>query len=227
MISPAEAKPELGNPYVGPRPFEPEDRARFFGRDREASEIVSLVIAHRVVLLYAESGAGKSSLINAGIVPRLVEEEGFEVLPSARVRGLIPEGIQHQDIANVYVFNTLLSWAGDEADPPQLARSSLADYLREAERPTDEDELPVPRVVIFDQFEELFTFYPERWRDREDLFSQVRGALEEDSLLRVIFIMREDYIAQMDPYASLLPENLRTRFRLERMGGEAALAAVT
>jgi hypothetical protein len=214
------------NPYVGPRPFERQDRALFFGRDREASEVLSLVIAHRVLLLYAQSGAGKTSLINAGLIP-LLEEEGFEVLPVARVRGLIPKDIEPEKIPNLYVFNTLMSWVEDEAGPKELIQISLAGFLKEREHPADEDGLPSPRVVILDQFEELFAFYPERWRDREGFFEQVRDALEEDPFLRVVFVMREDYIAQLDPYAPLLPERLRTRFRLERLRERTALAAVT
>lgn len=57
--------------YVGPRPFERSERGLFFGRDREISELLSLVISSRVVLCYARSGAGKTSLINAGLEPRL------------------------------------------------------------------------------------------------------------------------------------------------------------
>ena len=79
-------------PYVGPRPFERKDQALFFGRDREARELLSLVVAHEAVLLYAQSGAGKTSLLNARLIP-LLEEKGFQVLPTARVRGSIPEGI--------------------------------------------------------------------------------------------------------------------------------------
>jgi hypothetical protein len=213
------------NPYVGPRPFERQDRGLFFGRDREASEVLSLVIAHRMLLIYAQSGAGKTSLINAGLIP-LLEKEGFEVLPLARVQGLIPKDIQPEEIPNLYVFNTLMSWAEDEADPRRLSQMSLTDFLKEREHPTDKEGLPSARVVIFDQFEDLFTFYPERWQDREGFFEQVRDALEEDPLLRVVFVMREDHIAQLDPYAPLLPEKLRTRFRLERLRGEAALLAV-
>jgi len=212
------------NPYVGPRPFEWQDRDLFFGRDREASEVLSLVIAHRALLLYAQSGSGKTSLLNARLIP-LLEEEGFEVLPLARVRGL-PEDIEPEEIPNLYVFNTLMSWAAEEADPRRLAQMSFADFLKEREHPTDEMGLPSPRVVILDQFEELFSFYQERWPDREGFFEQVRDALEEDDLLRVVFVIREDYIAQLDPFAPLLPEKLRTRFRMERLGKEAALAAV-
>ena len=63
---PAEAEP-----YVGPRFFRREDQSIFFGRSREANELLSLVISHSVVLLYAQSGAGKTSLINAKLEPLL------------------------------------------------------------------------------------------------------------------------------------------------------------
>jgi hypothetical protein len=68
------------SPYVGPRPFEREHAPLFFGRDREANELVSLIISHTEVLLYAQSGAGKSSLVNARLIP-LLEAEDFDVLP--------------------------------------------------------------------------------------------------------------------------------------------------
>jgi hypothetical protein len=151
-----------------------------------------------MLLLYAQSGAGKTSLLNAGVIP-LLEEEGFEVLPLARVQGSIPKDIEPKEIPNLYIFNTLMSWAGDKADPKRLAQMSLTSFLKEREQPTDEMGLPSPRIVIFDQFEELFAFYTERWRDREGFFKQVRDALEEDPLFRVVFVMREDYIAQLDP----------------------------
>jgi hypothetical protein len=78
------------NPYVGPRPFERGDKQRFFGRTAELRELVSLVIAHRLVLLYAPSGAGKTSLLNAALIPYLEREEQFEVFPSARIQSFEP-----------------------------------------------------------------------------------------------------------------------------------------
>ena len=70
------------NPYVGPRAFTAGER--LFGRDRELADLVDLVIAERIVLLHAPSGAGKSSLLQAGLTPRL-RAEGLVVLPVARV----------------------------------------------------------------------------------------------------------------------------------------------
>ena len=62
-------------PYVGPRPFGRDEKDLFFGRDREARDLCSLVVAHPIVLLYAASGAGKSSLLNASLIP-LLEARG-------------------------------------------------------------------------------------------------------------------------------------------------------
>jgi formylglycine-generating enzyme required for sulfatase activity len=224
----AESRDE--NPYVGPRPFEEREQRRFFGRDWEADELVSLVVAHPAVLLYAQSGAGKTSLINAKLIPLLRDEEGLQVMPVARVRGEVPKEVQPEQIKNLFVFNTLSGWMESEADPAQLVGLSLSAFLfGEAEgwpRPKDEEGQPTLRVVIFDQFEELFTLYPERWTEREGFFAQVADALSKDPFLRVLFVLREDYLAQLDPYVALLPERLRTRFRLERLRQEAALAAV-
>jgi hypothetical protein len=212
-------------PYVGPRPFERGDRDLFFGREREANDLLSLIVAHRVLVLYAQSGAGKTSLLNARLIP-LLEQEGFEVFPPARVQGLIPPGVDPREILNLYTFNTQVSLGGRIDQPRELAQSSIATFLTGRPHPPDEDGLPAPRVVIFDQFEELFAVYQDRWRDRTGFFEQVGEALEADPLLRVVLVMREDYIARLDPYAALLPGRLRTRMRLERLREDAALQAV-
>jgi hypothetical protein len=224
-----EVQPSAGsrNPYVGPRPFEMHERRLFFGRDWEAEELVALVVAHPAVLFYAQSGAGKSSLLNARVVPKLEVEEGCEVLPVARVRGDIPAGIQAEQIENLYAFNALLNWTEETAvAPEELVNLSLAEFLNRLPHRSDNEGYPALRVLIFDQFEELFTFYPQRWPEREKFFAQINEALASDSLLRVLFVIREDHLAQLDPYLPLLPEQLRSRFRLERLRREAALAAV-
>ena len=217
--------PTTPNPYVGPRPFERNDSGRFFGRDQEASELLSLIVANRIVVLYAPSGAGKTSLLNAQVVSML-EAEDFEVWPFARLRGPVLESINPDDIYNIYTFYTLLSWEGEDADPAQLSQQTLTNYLDAHPHVEDEFGYEKPRLLIFDQFEEIFTAYPARWFEREGFFNHIQKALDNDPLLRVVFSLREDYVAQLDPYAPILHRNLRTRFRLERMRPEASLDAI-
>ena len=71
------------NPYVGPASFEEDDRARFFGRDDDARELSYLLIARPAVLLYAQSGAGKTSLLRAKVIPDVRDAGEMRVLPDA------------------------------------------------------------------------------------------------------------------------------------------------
>ena len=212
-------------PYVGPRPFGRDEKDLFFGRDREARDLCSLVVAHPTVLLYAASGAGKSSLLNAGLIP-LLEARGYEVFSPARVSGRIPDAIKSSEVNNVYVFNVLSSWAGPSVDPRDLVKVDIASFL--ASRPHRKDAAgePVLRVVFLDQFEELFTFAPERWQERAALLRQLAEALERDRLLRIVLVMRREFVAQLETYAPLLPQGLRTRFPLDELGPKAAQEAI-
>ena len=203
--------------YVGPRPFEENDKDIFFGRDREARDLRSLVIAHDLVLVYAQSGVGKTSLINAGLIP-LLKKKQYEVLPVARIKGPPLQKIIVDEISNIFVFNTLRSWAEGKYDFESLAKMKLVEFLKRQEH---------PRAIIFDQFEEIFSLYPDRWKDRKGFFEQVSAALEADPLLSVVFVIREEFIARLEPYADLLPERLRTRFHMERLRRDAALQAIT
>lgn len=228
----------LENPYVGPRPFERSERDhnRFFGRDLEARELLSLVLSEQLVLFYAQSGAGKSSLINARLVYDLAAR-GFFVLPVARVSG---QGRQTKDgewVDNVFIFSLLHNindkTSEGEKKPVITARMTLSQYLRLYSEPdlaqVDTSQMQVeflPQILIIDQFEELFTTHPAAWKQREDFFKQVRHAMEEDPKLWVLLVMREDFTAQVDPYAYLFPNRLRTRFYMQRLGPLAAQDAV-
>ncbi|HLA43525.1 MAG TPA: ATP-binding protein, partial [Aggregatilineales bacterium] len=214
----------IQNPYVGPRPFTRDDHTLFFGRDREIKELSALVGAYSTVLLYAQSGTGKSSLINAGLIPALESEES-EVLPPTRV-GVKSNRVALADIENIYVFNAITGLAQHE-DPAALTQTTLATYLRSLPRGVDEFDIILPRVIIFDQFEELFTSFPERWQDRRIFFDGLRYALEEDPHLSIVFSMRADYVSEVERYQDMLPGRLQTRFFLEGLNQDTALLAVT
>ncbi|HEY2091087.1 MAG TPA: WD40 repeat domain-containing protein [Thermoanaerobaculia bacterium] len=213
------------SPYVGPRPFTANDAAVFFGRDIEACEILSLVLAYPAVVLYSESGAGKTSLLNARIIPGLIER-GCEVIGPVRVSADIGEEFVSSTDVNVYTLSSLLLMDRETKDASKLARVTLSQYLRQRPKPETAHAIRPPRVVIFDQFEELFTTRPERWQDRSRFMQDIGDALEADSRLRVVFALREEFIASLDALAAELPDGLRTRMRLERLRRPAALEAI-
>jgi phospholipase C len=209
----------LSNPYIGPRPFTRDDAARFFGRDRETAELLSLVVAHRTVLLYAQSGAGKTSLLDAALIPAL-EAARFDVLPPARVSGLA--GVEAATgAANPFVLNSVSRWSAVAAAAPTM----LQDALRSIPKRMLDGE-PLPRVIVLDQFEELFTAYPRRWKERRGFFEQLDEAMRWEPTLRVLFVIREDFLAHLDPYCELVQEELRTRYRLDKLREDGALEAV-
>ena len=217
------------SPFVGPRPFEKEDSDRFYGRTRETEELLSLIIAHRAVLVYAQSGAGKSSLLRAGVMKRL-EEQQYQVLRTARVHGLLPKDVPPESVQNIFVYHALQYWASSLPDSQSIkdhAKTTLAEFLKPlVAAPAADEETSPPLILILDQFEEFFTTNQHRWPERRPFFEQLAQALHDLPTMKVIFVMREEYIAQLEPFADLLPEKLRPRMHLERLRGNAARSAV-
>jgi hypothetical protein len=208
------------NPYVGPRPFrfgEP-----LFGRDFEARDLFYLLNAERIVLLHSPSGAGKSSLISAGLIPRLKQEE-FDVWPVIRVNLEPPANAT----VNRYVLSTILSL--EEELPENLRRGSEALHALTLDqyvstRPRRRGA-PPNLVLIFDQFEEVLTVDPVATECKRQFFTQL-GELLRRREVWALFVAREDYLAPFDPYASLIPTQLRNRFRLDLLGLDAAVESV-
>jgi len=218
-------KPE-SSPYVGPRPFEQKDRNLFYGRNYETLEIISLILSNPLTLIYSQSGVGKTSLFNTKIMYELEKQYKFKTFPSARVRSLIsPEKIP-KDVTNMYMFNTLLCLKAD-ANVETMKNQSLSNFLKQDGSRTNKEGYSMPRIIVFDQMEELFGLYPDNWYDQQqDFFQQIAEALSEDNMLRIVFIIREEYLAYLSSFAQLLPGKLRARFRLERLRKDAALEAV-
>lgn len=227
------------NPYVGPRTFTRDEGHLYFGREREARELRDRVISERLVLFYAQSGAGKSSLINTRLIPQL-QAENFTVLPRARISGALPLSVKQVD--NIFSFNLMLSLDQTQGEPNRFNSMSLNHFF--AHLASDDGEhwyydenaktqsaqngpdLSVPYVLIIDQFEELITHHPERWPERAQFFQQLNQAMLDDPNLWVVLTLREDYVASLDPYAPLIENRLRARFYMQRMRVDAALEAI-
>lgn len=213
-------------PYVGLRTFDSLDRGLFSGRSREIRSIVDLIYVNPILILYSQSGAGKTSLLRAGVIPKL-KEDGFEILPLGRIGVPIPHMIEPEKIKNIFVFSYLFSNLEEGTDPTTLATQTLTTYLKGLERHLDEIRQPSPRLLIFDQFEELFITHQDRWNDRQDFFEQVYRALDSDHLLRVVFAIREEYIGEMDRYTQSLHDQRLARFHLERLRAADAVKAAS
>jgi WD40 repeat protein/tetratricopeptide (TPR) repeat protein len=126
------------------------------------------------------------------------------------------------------MHNALMTLAPDD-EPSSLKDMAFKQFLGrwdgERKHRLGQPEL---RVVAFDQFEEIFTLYRSgSQREQEAFFKQVAQALEADPDLRVVFLMREEYLAQLEPFAWLLPPDLNAYFRLEPLDADAALQAIT
>src|SRR5215204_4018811 len=63
--------------YPGTKFFERNQHQIFFGRQQETRDLVHSIKAHDVFVIFADSGTGKTSLLNAGLLPEL-EKENFE-----------------------------------------------------------------------------------------------------------------------------------------------------
>lgn len=206
-------------PYVGPRAFVTGEP--LYGRDREVQDLLDLVIAERIVVVHSPSGAGKSSLLQAGLIPRL-RAEGFTVGSVIRVGFEPPERTE----ANRYTLSALLSLEESAASTThvpisELARQDLAGYLgrRHAQRNTEAE------VLIFDQFEEVLTLDPADHDRKLAFFAELANVLKQRATWAV-FAIREDHLAALDPYRRLLPTRLTTTYRLDLLTAESALAAI-
>ena len=225
-------------PFVGPVPF--VEGQVLHGRKRETRDLANLLVGKRVVLLISPSGAGKTSLIQAALLPRL--RSRLDAFPTVRLdRAPEAEALG----ANRYVLSTLHSI---EAGLPEeqrlptedLARHTLASYLRERGGRPGEESRPRFKLLVLDQFEELFTLDRFDWQAKEAFLVQLGEALgrgpsdleddqedEDGPPLWALLSMREDYVAELQPFLHLIPTGLSFRYRLSPLDREQAIEAVT
>lgn len=227
------------NPYVGPRSFEPFEANQFFGRDRDALQLFELLLAERVVLLHSPSGAGKTSLIRAKLIP-MMQSEGFHVYPPIRVNEAPPAGWSFLT-QNRYVRSVMTCLEADHKAGTRkgmsfggrvFAMPTLAEYLAKrreallAEQAAQGTESRfVPELLIFDQFEEILTINVLDHDARLEFFEHLCAALIPRHRWAV-FAMREEYLAAIESHLTVLPSALGARHRLDLLTENAATDAI-
>jgi tetratricopeptide (TPR) repeat protein len=246
------------DPYPGLMSFQdtPEDRLRFFGREEEKTRLLNLVLAENFTLVFSRSGLGKTSLINAGLMQELRQRGFFPV----RIR--LTHNPKTDPLRSVYECIEETA-RGDEINIIDgQDHSSLWDYFASAS--FEKDGKTLRPVLIFDQFEELFTVVRatdgENVRKEEqfvrELADLVRGRIPEanrrkyiqeleevaDSSKRerlmslmygktsmetkVVIVMREDYLPELNYLQTRIPNVFRNAFRLEPLRVDQARLAI-
>ena len=205
------------NPFVGPRPIQQGEAIH--GRQVEIRELFDRLQARRIVVLHSPSGAGKSSLVQAGLIPRL-QAARFDVwkpirvnFDPSRVEGRAPD-------TNRYLLSAMVSLeeelpASHRRAPAELSALSFGEYL--AARPRRKGRAGLPVVLIFDQFEEVLTVGPRAVEEKIAFFQAVGEALETGAYW-ALFVLREDYLGALAPYRTYVPTQLANTFRLDLLG---------
>ena len=188
--------------------YEARDAAIFCGRRVETVKLASLIHAHRLVLLYGASGAGKTSLLLAGAMPRL--ENADPPYETVYVRAL-------EDPA-LALRRALRRRLADADLPPE---GTLVDFLDAATQ-----ALGRRLVIVLDQFEEFFIRLSPATRAA---FIEELGALYDarDVPVKVVLSLREDWLAAVSEIEGRIPEVFRTRMRLLPLTREQARQAIT
>ncbi|MGH8476467.1 MAG: HEAT repeat domain-containing protein, partial [Methylococcales bacterium] len=203
------------NPYPGLQPFKESEKDRFFGRDEEIHILTDKILANRMTLLVAASGAGKSSLLQAGVMPAL------------RAGGMA-DLIYHND------------WA---LDPLAGLKQTVVKHLIEGRRIGPEYR-PDPdqsldrflrihsllvegmQVILLDQFEEFFYYH--RFSQQRDRFVEQLAAAVRDAETPAAFVfsMREDFAMELNAFKPHLRSVFDTVYRIEKLKPGAARLAI-
>jgi WD40 repeat protein/energy-coupling factor transporter ATP-binding protein EcfA2 len=179
-----------GSPYLGLRKFEVDDKDRFFGRDNWIIELTNYLEEKNVLLLLGASGSGKSSLVQAGLIPKLKDDFGASKLVNLTF------------VPDVHPFK---SFSGCLAPKYRQSKAEIAQSVQEetlikvVEGLKNNSDL---WFIFIDQFEELFTRTPKTERD---IFikSLIKLIEKNNSLVKIVMTMRADFLDKLSPYPSL------------------------
>ncbi|MFT5192609.1 MAG: hypothetical protein ACI957_005666, partial [Verrucomicrobiales bacterium] len=240
-----ETAAEEMHPWLGLTSYRECDAGLFFGRERESSALYRLVRRESLTVVFGPSGTGKSSLLNAGLFPRLRDEQylpipirmdhSWQVEHGLQLKSRIAEALTDHEIETEEIVSSM--GAGNE---------SAWEYLHRVEFWDRRNRLITP-VLVFDQFEEVFTLGQHRSEAKAfldelaDLVenyvpSHLQERLGQDGghlpgayhqrRFKIIITLREDFVSRLDGLRKAMPSIMHNRFSLERMNGEQALDVI-
>ncbi len=209
MSAPAvPAISRTASPYKGLDHYEVQDAPLFFGRDVECDLVAANLLAARLTLVYGQSGVGKSSLLHAGVVPRLREAPDLVVV----------------------VFR---SWGGDPVAglcaairaatglEPSAGEPALAETIAVCTQRLGRD-----LVIILDQFEEYFVYHPQDDGDGTFAAEFPRAVNQGELPVSFLVSIREDALARLDRFKGRIPNLFGNYLRIDRLTRQAARDAI-
>jgi len=243
----SNADTNLPRRYPGLRPFERSQSAVFHGRSEDIIRLSNLVLRERLVVLFAKSGMGKTSLLQAGCAPELERQDFVPVfLRTERSDRPLLSGIGEMLDKNAHVGGT--DGTGLRPGAPQ----TLWEKMKRLE--FDLNGLPATPVLVLDQFEEAFTLaHTEESRNQffleladvanETMPEALRALLLEDfeygkidvetmqwwerqPNVRIVLSIRSDFLHMIDRVSKGIPGILRNRYELLPLDREKARTAI-
>jgi tetratricopeptide (TPR) repeat protein len=238
--------------YPGSSPFSDSrhDRELFFGREEEAQYLFHSILVENLFVLFARSGIGKTSLINAGLKEQLRQKDFFPMVLRFNTLNQNPLEVVYAGIEeSVAQWNRNNENAENPVDLDAGDRDSLWHYFKTTSIWSREDKRLTP-VLILDQFEEFFIMHS---RDSRQEFIRQLGDLlsgrvprerrkqrskkeENDSFdsfyskcaptVKIIISIREDYLGHLQELNADIPAILKNRYRLLPLQCARARAAI-
>lgn len=227
----ASPLPPLGpasSPYRGLRAFTEKDAQWFFGRESAADELLARLAASLdgtgLVVVSGVSGAGKSSLLRAGVLPRIADR-GLPGVPEARAwrSVVITPGPRPLDTLAAGVAGLAGVHAPEIRDRLTRDAASFAMTMHQAK-----STFPAPGrvILVVDQCEQLFSLC-ESERERDAFLTALLAAAHgPDAPALVVLVVRADFEARLADHAPLASA-VQERFLLTSMSEPALRDAIT
>lgn len=235
--------------YPGLKPFDRAQSAVFYGRREDVVRLSNLILQQRLVVLFSKSGIGKTSILQAGAAPML-EQHGFAPI---FVRLDKTEAPLVDTVSEMMSQNDFVGGRNTKGEEPGK-RQTLWEHAKRLE--FDLEGLPATPVLVFDQFEEVFTLgHSENSRRRflAELADLANGAMpnairasllerfqrgdasltadimrwwESQPDLRVVISIRSDFLHLLDEISPLIPGILHNRYQLQPLNRKQAEEAI-
>ena len=248
--SASAAAVDAENPWLGLVSYTEETRGFFHGREEEAAELGRRVQRKLLTVLFGQSGLGKTSILQAGLVPRL-RPEGF--CPVYVRLDYDPHSPPPADQIKRAVFRATEAAGTWTQSGSAVSGETLWEFLHHRDDVLkDAGGRTLIPILIFDQFEEIFTLAQsddagrkraqEFLADLADLVENrppvaLEARIDRDEAdaakfdfaradYRILISLREDYLAHLEGLKGQMPSVTQNRMRLARMTGAQAVAAV-